>query len=67
MALLGAGAEANAANNSGWTPLMFAASGGHLGTLKLLLEEGAAVNAKNKYGVTALMATAQVRVESKTI
>jgi ankyrin repeat protein len=39
----------------GWTPLMYAALYGNVESCKLLLGEGAAVNARNTAGGTALM------------
>ncbi len=38
----------------GWTVLHFAACSGHLDTVKWLVEQGADLQAKNKYGWTAL-------------
>jgi ankyrin repeat protein len=50
------GADVNARNNDGWTPLMLAA--GHSTSpeiVTVLLEKGAEVNASNSYGITPLM------------
>jgi len=41
--------------HEGWTPLMYAALYGTVESCKLLLNEGAAVNARNTAGATALM------------
>ena len=39
----------------GWTPLMYAADGGHAAAVQLLLEHGAPVGARSEgYGYTAL-------------
>ena len=53
--LLGEGADANAKDNAGWTPLIWAAYFGRTDTVRALLEKGADVNAKGKDGMTALM------------
>lgn len=45
--LLGAGADATAADADGWTPLAFAARGGHLAIAKELLDAGAKVDARD--------------------
>ena len=52
---LEAGADVNAKNNLGDTPLMWAVRYGHTETVTFLLEKGADVNANNNYGWTALM------------
>src|SRR5438270_459257 len=52
--LLKQGANANAENKNGRTPLMEAAFAGYTDTALALLENGAAVNAKNREGRTAL-------------
>lgn len=61
LSILG-GADLNAANENGWTPLMFAASRGDLDAVNLLLAYGAdpeaAPSTKNVSGFTALMAAA---------
>jgi ankyrin repeat protein len=46
----GAGLE-----NSGWTPLIYAATGGHDAIVGYLLAEGANINAPSPNGTTALM------------
>ena len=48
------GADVNAKNNNGNTPLCVASSNEHIEIVKLLLEYGADVNAKNNYGSTPL-------------
>jgi len=53
--IIDAGANVNAKNNIGGTPLMIASQYGHEVCVKLLLDVGADVNAKNKDGWTALM------------
>ncbi|MGN1308837.1 MAG: ankyrin repeat domain-containing protein, partial [Akkermansia sp.] len=50
--LLKQGADVNARDNSGRTPLMFAASSG---IAEVLLDHGADINAKDNNGMTALM------------
>src|SRR5204863_1612456 len=55
-ALIHAGADPNSANPGGETALMTAARTGKLDAVKLLLDRGAAVNAKESVrGQTALM------------
>jgi uncharacterized protein len=56
--LLGKGADVNAQNKWGLTPLMAAAHGGYIVPEKLLLEKGADVNATQHGGWTALMVAA---------
>ncbi|XP_076435310.1 uncharacterized protein LOC143275219 [Babylonia areolata] len=53
--LLRAGADVNAKDSDGCTPLMWAGRGGHTNTSKLLMEHGADVNAKDILGHTPLM------------
>ncbi|MDA2933393.1 ankyrin repeat domain-containing protein [Acidobacteria bacterium AH-259-D05] len=61
-ALIDAGAEVDRSNSKGgetWTPLIYAAKGGHKVTVKVLLDAGADVNSE-RGGMTALkMATSQ--------
>lgn len=45
--LLAAGADASAADSDGWTPLAFAARGGHLTIAKELLDAGARVDSRD--------------------
>jgi ankyrin repeat protein len=52
--LLGKGADVNARDERGWTPLMEAANRGYPEIVKLLLDKGADVNLKHQYGWTAL-------------
>ncbi|MEO7725711.1 MAG: ankyrin repeat domain-containing protein, partial [Burkholderiales bacterium] len=54
--LLTRGAEVN---QPGWTPLMYAASGGHLNVARLLISNGAQVNATAENGNTPLMMAAR--------
>ncbi len=52
--LLGYSAFVDAQSPNGTTPLMMAARGDHITTLKLLLDGGADINAKNQIGMNAL-------------
>lgn len=52
--LIAAGADVNAADDDGETALMGAAENGQLSKVKLLIENGARVDAKDKLGRTAL-------------
>jgi hypothetical protein len=54
--LLGQGADVDAKNNQGDTPLMLATKSGKIDTAKLLIEKGANLEAKNNVGETALIA-----------
>jgi len=62
--LLGKGADVNAAEEDGTTPLMRAANRGHEATAALLLGKGADVNAAKKDGCTPLMLAAEEGKES---
>jgi ankyrin repeat protein len=53
-ALVESGAEVNATDLFGNTPLIYAAAGGHMGLVHWLIENGVRVNAKNQIGMTAL-------------
>lgn len=53
--LAGDKASANAADDRGITPLMYAAENGSVEAMRLLIERGAEVNAQNAFGSTALM------------
>ena len=53
-ALAKAGANANAADNKGWTPLHIAVEGGHPAAVKALLEAGANPNAMTASGAVPL-------------
>ena len=52
--LLAQGAEVNARNAHGWTPLHVAAAGGDPAVIALLLQQGADVHAQSHIGTTAL-------------
>jgi hypothetical protein len=52
--MLSVGADPNAVDKFGETPLMFAVSNGKLETVKLLLESGANPLARNCFGISAL-------------
>ena len=52
--LIAKGAEVNAENNNGWTPLGYAAEENAAAVAKLLIDNGAEVNAKTEYGTTPL-------------
>jgi ankyrin repeat protein len=54
-ALAGEGADVNAKDGHGETPLMYAAFVGSLDAMKFLIEKGADVNAQNSFGSTALI------------
>src|SRR5262249_1417377 len=53
--LVDAGADVKAPDETGATPLMYAALYAGPDCLKVLIDHGASVNALNKYGATALM------------
>jgi len=57
-ALLDGGAEVNAIDPNGWTPLMEAVFAGHTDTIRALVEQGADVNTKDQTGWTPLMEAA---------
>jgi ankyrin repeat protein len=52
--LLKKGADVNAKNFLGYTPLHYGAANGHIEVVKLLLEHGADPNIKNNEGKTAI-------------
>jgi ankyrin repeat protein len=64
--LLEAGADPNARNSDGRTPLMLASYTGHTEICKLLLEHKADINAVDNYDMTALM-LAMARDQTGTI
>merc|ERR1712150_298511 len=49
------GADINAKNNDGWTPLIISARYGQPALAEILITQGAHINAKTKFGYTALM------------
>jgi hypothetical protein len=53
--LIDRGANVNARDDYGYTPLMWAAQEGYIQTLEALLKRGADVNARDKAGRTALL------------
>lgn len=53
--LIARGANVNARDDYGYTPLMWAAQEGHVMTMGALLKRGADVNARDKQGRTALL------------
>jgi len=57
-ALLDGGADVNAIDRNGWTPLMEAVFAGHAETIRALLARGADVNKKDRAGWTPLMEAA---------
>jgi len=59
-ALLGQGANANAVDNGGLTPLHHAAKAGHAATLQALLQAGAKVDARDPNGFTSLAIAASL-------
>ena len=48
-----------AVNKTGWTPLHYAATGGHLEIIRLLLEQHAYIDAESPNGSTPLMMAAR--------
>jgi ankyrin repeat protein len=54
-AILKEGVSANTADERGLTPLMYAAVAGSADAMRVLIDAGADVNAKNAFGSTALM------------
>jgi hypothetical protein len=59
-ALLDAGADVNATDGNGDTPLILSAFLGHTDTVRLLLDRGAAINVRNNVGNTALIEAASM-------
>jgi hypothetical protein len=57
-ALINAGANVNAKDERGYTPLIWAAAQGHIKVMKVLLDNGADINAQNELGETALIMAA---------
>lgn len=50
--LVGAGADVCAADADGWTPLAFAARGGHLPVMREMLDAGAQVDSRDCVSMT---------------
>lgn len=48
-----------AVNRPGWSPILYAASGGNVATLEVLLKSGADIRARNPAGSTALIMAAR--------
>ena len=63
---LAAGADVNAKNVDGWTPLHEAAFGGRKEIVELLISNGADVNAKGESGRTPLDLATQSKRNLKT-
>jgi uncharacterized protein len=61
--LLDRGADVNATDQTGWTPLMEAAAKGRTEVVKTLLAYGADVNARTKKSWTALQVTPKGNTE----
>ena len=61
-ALIQAGADVNARDIHGWTPLMGASSKNDVRVVKFLIQSGARVNVRNKDGRTALMIASEQEV-----
>jgi ankyrin repeat protein len=57
-ALVGSTADANAKDQQGDFPLLYAAAVGSVDAMRFLLDKGADVNAQNRFGSTALMLSA---------
>lgn len=57
--LLKEGKSPNITLGNGWTPLMIAVAEGHKDVVRLLIERGANVNARNKLGRTPIMFAAR--------
>jgi ankyrin repeat protein len=57
-AMVHGAADANAKDDGGKTPLMYAAAVGSIDAVKFLIDKGADVNAQNESGLTALMLAA---------
>ncbi len=58
--LLDRGADVNARDSRGYTPLLSASEMGHLDIVKQLLEGGADVNARDSHGYTPLLLASQM-------
>lgn len=52
-------AKGAAINRTGWTPLHYAAAGGHGDIVRFLIEQGASINAVSTHGITPLIMAAQ--------
>lgn len=52
-----------AVNRPGWSPILYAASGGNVATLQVLLKAGADIHARNPAGSTALIMAARFGAE----
>ncbi|GHU89388.1 hypothetical protein FACS189476_08270 [Spirochaetia bacterium] len=58
LAAIAAGADVNARDLTGMTPLMYAAHYGKIDAIRALLDAGADVNASDNFGITSLMKAA---------
>ena len=56
-AFISAGMDANAADSQSWSPLHWAASGGHIGIIEILLQGGANINSRDSQKWTPLFWT----------
>ena len=63
--LLSKGAQIDAQDPQGNTPLIIAAGAGSMSGVEFLLKSGAAVNAKNAAGETALMFAKKIHLKEK--
>lgn len=65
--LLASGADACAVDNDGWTPLAFAARGGHAAVVRELVDAGARVDARDCVSIELCSRRGSVRSYSGAI
>ena len=65
--LISEGADVNAKDNDGDTPLHFAAETGDKGIVELLIAKGADINAQDEFGITPLHEAAQYEYGHKDV